>query len=105
MYQRTSGRLRAGGGRSASAVGGRADRRQVQHDAQPAAATVGPQRLQRQAVAEQQVVRHLHRGAHGWQMPGANTPHSWPSTATTQGSLWVVMAATRSPSSAAMASA
>jgi hypothetical protein len=32
---------------------------EVEHDAQPALGAVGPQRLQRQAVAEQQVVRHL----------------------------------------------
>ena len=36
------------------------DRRQVEHDAQLRLAALGSQRLQRQAVAEQQVVRHLH---------------------------------------------
>ena len=35
-------------------------------------------------------------------MPGAKMPVSWPSTAITQGSLWLVIDATRSPSRAAM---
>ena len=38
---------------------GRYRGRQVQHDAQLAAGAIGAQRLQRQAVAEQQVVGHL----------------------------------------------
>jgi hypothetical protein len=64
MYQRTE---RPSSKRAAAcvlgAVGGRADWRQVQHDAQPAAATVGTQRLQSQAMAQQQVVGDLHGGA------------------------------------------
>jgi hypothetical protein len=76
MYQRTErpSSKRAAATSSGLSVAG-PYRRQVQHDAQPAAAQPSrTQGLQRQAVAEQQVVRHLHGGARGWLMPGANTP-------------------------------
>jgi hypothetical protein len=75
MYQRTqrpSSSRRRRGRRRLSVAG--ATGRQVQHDAQLAAATVGPQRLQRQAVAEQQVVRHLHRGGTALQARREDAP-------------------------------
>jgi hypothetical protein len=102
MYQRTERpSSSAPAARGFAGCGGRADRRQVQHDAQRRGAALGAQRLQRQAVAEQQVVRHLH-GQGAVLMPGAKTPVSWPSTAITQGSLCVVMLAHAAPRRRAM---
>ena len=62
-----------------------------------AAAAVGAQRLQGQAVAEQQVVRAPAPRRRGWRCRARNGRSRGRAWAMTQGSLCVVMAATRSP--------